>query len=118
MAKHRHMLHISNGYFHSIYCSCSFWVSLCQVRLFFINHVVTVLICFYIMLLGLCLVRSWGNLVSIVTRLWAGQPGFDSQKGGRDFSSLSLHPTGSGAHTASYPVGTGVFSPGNKVASV
>jgi hypothetical protein len=36
--------------------------------------------------------------------------------GVKDLSLFHSVQTGSGAHPASYPMGTGVFSPGNKVA--
>jgi hypothetical protein len=48
--------------------------------------------------------NSHGSSVSIVTRLWVGGLGFDSQK---DLLIFHHHiQTGSVAHTASYPMGT------------
>jgi hypothetical protein len=50
-------------------------------------------------------------------RLQAGRPGFDTQQG-IDFSLLHNVQTGSGAHPASYPVGTAAYFPGGKAAGV
>jgi hypothetical protein len=43
----------------------------------------------------------------------AGRPGFDPRQGQRMFSSLCVQ-TGSEAHPASYPMGTGGPIPGGK----
>jgi hypothetical protein len=48
---------------------------------------------------------SFGSSVSIVTRIRAGRPGFDSRQG--MFFCLPPRPAGYGAHPVSYPVGTG-----------
>jgi hypothetical protein len=45
--------------------------------------------------------------------LRAGRPGFDSRQG-QDFSRLHNVQTGSGAHPATYPMGTGAIFPGVK----
>jgi hypothetical protein len=45
--------------------------------------------------------------------LRAGRPGIDSRQG-HDFSLLHSIQTGSGTHTASYPMNTGHLSPGVK----
>jgi hypothetical protein len=55
-----------------------------------------------------------GSSVSIVTRLQAGQPAFDSRQGLEYFSFRHCVQTGSGPHPASYPVETGVPSLGVK----
>jgi hypothetical protein len=43
--------------------------------------------------------------------LRAGQPGFDSQQGARDFFLFDSFQTGSGAHPVSSPMGNGVEGP-------
>jgi len=52
-----------------------------------------------------------------VNRLWAGQPGFNSgkRKWGH-FPVCHRIQTGSGAHSAPYPMGTGSSFPGSKIA--
>jgi hypothetical protein len=47
--------------------------------------------------------RSQNSIASIVTRLWAGQ----NPAGARNFCLLQNFHTGSGAHPASYIIGTG-----------
>jgi hypothetical protein len=51
-------------------------------------------------------IGSRGSSVSIVTRLQAGRSGFDSRQG-RVFSLRHRIQTDSGAHPASYSIGTG-----------
>jgi hypothetical protein len=54
------------------------------------------------------LFRIRGSSVSIVSRLQAWRPGFNSHRGsGGIFSLRHLIETGSGAHPASYPMDTG-----------
>jgi len=53
-----------------------------------------------------------------VTRLQARQPGFDSQQGQGFFLFATAFQTGSGAHIASYPMGTGSSFPRGKIAGV
>jgi hypothetical protein len=58
---------------------------------------------------------SRGSSVSIVTGPRTGQPGFHCQhEQGRYFSLCHRVQTGSGAHSASYPMGTAALSPGIK----
>jgi hypothetical protein len=52
---------------------------------------------------------SRGRSVGILTKLRAGRPGFDSRQE-PDFSPCHRVLTGSGAHPASYPLGTGGLS--------
>jgi len=50
---------------------------------------------------------TWDSWISVVTGLWAGNLGFNSQQGVWDFSfSHSVHAS-SGAYPASYFMGTG-----------
>jgi hypothetical protein len=49
-----------------------------------------------------------------VTSLWTGRPGLDSRQGSIFLSATHNVQTGSGAHPASYPIGTGVPSSGVK----
>jgi hypothetical protein len=51
---------------------------------------------------------SWSSIVSIVTEVWAGCSGVQIQAGARDFFLLQYVQTDSGAHSATYSVGTGV----------
>jgi hypothetical protein len=57
---------------------------------------------------------TWGSSVRIMTRLRPGLPGFVTLQGqGRDIFSLRLRvQTDSGAHQASYPIGTETLFPG------
>jgi hypothetical protein len=58
-----------------------------------------------------------GSSVSIVIILQCERPGFGSRYGqGGDFLFCHHVQTGSGAHPASYPMGTGGFFSGSKVA--
>jgi len=66
------------------------------------------------MVLGLT--GSWGRSVSINTVLWAGWPGFNSQQGQRIFSFHYHIQTGSGVHSASYPMGNVGSFPRGKAA--
>jgi len=53
---------------------------------------------------------------NIVTRLWAGRPGFNSWQGKGFFFSLCRRDhTSSGAHSDSYPLGTEGFYTGCKM---
>jgi hypothetical protein len=55
---------------------------------------------------------------SIATRLWAGRPGFDSWQGQQIFLFIPHSvQTDSGAHPASYPMGTESVIPKVKVAA-
>jgi hypothetical protein len=47
---------------------------------------------------------------------WAEEPGFDSMQGQEIFSPLHVVHTGSTAHTAFYPMGTGGSFPGGRAA--
>jgi hypothetical protein len=49
-----------------------------------------------------------------VTRLWAGQPGFDSQQSQRFFLLATMSQTSSRVHPTSYQMSTRVFSLGVK----
>jgi hypothetical protein len=61
--------------------------------------------------------ESWGSSVSIVTRLRDGQPRVQSPAGAKRIFSLRHRvQTGSGAHAASYPVGTEDSYPEGKTA--
>jgi hypothetical protein len=63
------------------------------------------------------LIYVWGSSMSIVTRLWAGQLGFNSQQGKEGILFFCHHvQTGSRAHPASYPMCIEGFFPGDKVA--
>jgi len=53
--------------------------------------------------------RSWGSLLTTETMLWARRPAFNSRRG-------QWWDTGSGAHSASYQVGTGGSFPEGKAA--
>jgi hypothetical protein len=55
---------------------------------------------------------SWDSSVGIATRYGLGGPG--SIPAVQDFSLLHSVQTGSGAHPASYPMGTGGSFPGGK----
>jgi hypothetical protein len=57
---------------------------------------------------------SRGSSVSIVTRLRAGRPGFDSRQEQEYLSLRHRVQTDSKAYPASYPVGSGAISPGIK----
>jgi hypothetical protein len=48
---------------------------------------------------------------------WAGRLGFDSRQG-QKFALRHIVQIGSGAHPASYPMGTGGFFPGGKAIGV
>jgi len=52
-----------------------------------------------------------GDAVSMVTRLGAGRPGFDSRQRQEFFFLRHRVQTCSGAHPVSYPMGTGDLSP-------
>jgi hypothetical protein len=57
---------------------------------------------------------SWGSSVTIVSDMdWT--TGVWSPEGAKDFSSSLCVHTGSRAHPASYPIGTGGPFPGGKV---
>jgi hypothetical protein len=55
--------------------------------------------------------RILGSSTSIVSRLWAGRPGSNSGKVQGCSSFRRRVQTGSVAHPASYPIGTGALSP-------
>jgi hypothetical protein len=62
--------------------------------------------------------RSGGSSVSIVTRLPVGRPRFSSRRGQLwYFSHRHRVQTGSGAHPASFPIGTGCSYTGSKSAA-
>ena len=56
------------------------------------------------------MLRSWDSSASIATRLRAGRSGVRIPAEARDFSPLQNVGSGSGAHTASYSLGTSVLS--------
>jgi hypothetical protein len=58
---------------------------------------------------------SWDSVVSIATGYGLDDRGaeFESRQG-QEFSPLHVVQTGSGAHQASYPMGTGGYFPGGK----
>jgi hypothetical protein len=49
------------------------------------------------------------SIVSIMSRLWAGQSRFQFLRGARDFSFIEIMQIGLDVHPSPYSMGTGIF---------